>query len=95
MVIRNEDSLRNLNIDLDNMNVDIANLNDVTTQIESAKESVLTKYLNNKRYSNYWFKNLLRVLYKNSREGIIHPRLFDCCWFARNRKLKKSQIAWN
>ena len=73
MVIRNEDSLRNLNIDLDNMNVEISNLNGVRNQIESAQESVLTKYLNNKRYSNYWFKNLLLTGYHD-----INPELkFD------------------
>ena len=61
LVIRKEDNLRNLKIELTNTNITIDNISNVISELTSVQEFTSTSYVRLKKTSNYWFKNLLLI----------------------------------
>ena len=61
LVIRKEDNLRNLKIELTNTNITIDNMSNVIIELTSVQEFTSTSYVRLKKTSNYWFKNLLLI----------------------------------
>ena len=75
MVIRKEDDLRNLKIELENSNLKINNVNNIVNQLTTIQQLANLKYLNLGKFRNYWFKNLIILtdesVFKKEREIIL------------------------
>tara|TARA_A100001011_G_scaffold385128_1_gene458666 strand:- start:1000 stop:1839 length:840 start_codon:yes stop_codon:yes gene_type:complete len=59
LVIRNEDKIRNLQIQLDNSNTKLDNLYSIENQLTSLSELSLNEYTHLKRANKYWLKAII------------------------------------
>ena len=59
LVIRNEDKLRNAQINLDNLNSQIETYDSIYIQLTSLSDFSYNQYSNLKRANKYWFKQII------------------------------------